>query len=345
MSKKPHKLFLWLPYISDITLKGKSVRFVFKGGKIKVNWNRIHSIMLYGNIIPLEQEFLEKCAFYKIPIVIHRRNMVRAVWIGNNYTSNREDLLTKQILVREDYRKRLHIVRRLLLAKFKSMAWLIAPPTTSVFKLKSLEELRNLEANHAQVYWNNYYKALNINSNRRHKDNIATTLLDATSKFVSSIILRWVHFHHLSPYHGFLHESTEYPSLVYDFFEPLRGYFDKVVFDTVREFKSKNLGYDGILSITIDKVKKFFDKKTYVHTTRQIVSIHELLHGVVLAFRAYLQRDAYRFIVPLPSKPKSGRPIKAGFVLYGHKAGMLDFWGQAKYISKEFHEVYHPKAT
>ncbi len=340
---KSNKLYLWIPYLSDIKIEPKSVRFVFKGGKVKIRWERIHSIMLYGKHIPLTQEFLEKCAFYKIPLVIHRRNMVRAVWITPNYTSNREDLLTKQILTRENMKKRAHIAKRLLIAKFKSMQWLIPAPAVNILRVNDIEQLRTIEANHAKIYWSRYYELLRIDGTRRDKNNIASKLLDATSKFVSSIILRWVHFHHLSPYHGYLHEPTDYPALVYDLFEPVRGYYDKVVFDILRKYKRKNLGEEGILGRTINAVKDFFNKKTYVHSTRQIVTIHELLHGIVLALRAYLLGLSYRFIVPVPSKPKTGRPIKAGFVLYGHKAGVIDFYGIAKHIAKEFSEEYEAK--
>lgn len=342
---KPNKIYLWLPYLNDMKIKPKSIRFVFKGGKVKVRWDRIHSIMLYGKHIPLPQEFLEKCAFYKIPIVIHRRNMVRAVWITPNYTSNREDLLTQQILVRNNLKKRLHIAKRLLIAKFKSMQWLTPPPMLNILKINDLEKLRTIEANHAKRYWEQFYKLLNVAGSRRGKNNFVTNILDASSKFISSIILRWIHFHHLSPYHGYLHEPTDYPALVYDLFEPLRGYFDKVVFDSIREFKKQNVSTEGLLAYTIEEIKNFFDKKTYVHSTRQIVSIHELLHGIVLALRAYLLRESYRFIVPIPTKPKTGRPIKAGFVLYGHKAGVIDFYKIAKNIANDFYQEYYPKTT
>ncbi len=340
---KRQKVYLWLPYLNDIKIEPKSARFVYKGGKVKIRWERIHSIMLYGKHIPLPQGFLEKCALYKIPIVIHRRNMVRAVWITPNYTSNREDLLTKQILARENLKKRLHIAKRLLIAKFKSMQWLIPPPAVNILRVNNLEQLRTIEANHAKIYWVKYYDLLKIEGTRRDKNNIASKVLDATSKFVSSIILRWVHFHHLSPYHGYLHEPTEYPALVYDLFEPVRGYYDKVVFNILREHKQVNLGEEGLLGKTINAVKEFFDKKTYVHSTRQIVTMHELLHGMVLALRAYLLGLSYRFIVPIPAKPKTGRPIKAGFVLYGHKAGVVDFYGIAKHIAKEFSEEYEAR--
>lgn len=342
---KQSKMYIWLPYLNDVKVTSDSVRFVFKGGKLKIKWKQIHSIMLYGKIIPLGQGFLEKCAYYKIPMVIHRRNMIRAIWITPSYTSNRADLLEKQVLVRSKKKKRMHIAKHLLIAKFKSMEWLVPPPTMNILRINDLGELRNIEANHAKNYWTKYYELLNITGTRRSKNNIATTVLDASSKFVSSIILRWIHFHHLSPYHGFLHEPTDYPSLVYDLFEPVRGYYDKVVFDALREFKNKDLTDESILGYVIDEIKEFFDKKTYVHSTKQIVSMHELLHGIVLALRAYLIGDSYRFIVPLPAKPKTGRPIKAGFVLYGHKAGIVDFYDIAKNVARDFYEEYHPKTT
>ena len=337
------KVPLWLPYLSEIRLYPTGVRFVYKGGKVRIEYKAIHSIMIYGKHPPLPQEFLENCARYKIPIVIHRRNMIRAVWITPNFTSGRVDLLTPQILFRENQKKRLHIAKRLLIAKFRSMQWLVAPPSLNILRINDLDRLRQIEANHARRYWDTYYRLLGSDASRRQKGNIITQVLDAYSKFVSSIILRWIHFHNLSPYHGYLHEPTDYPSLVYDFFEPLRGYFDKIVFDTLRKHKKENLTDEGITGKVINAIKEFFEKKTYVHSTKQIVTMHELLHGIVLAFRAYLLGDSYRFIVPIPAKPKTGRPIKAGFVLYGHKAGVIDYFGIAKQIASSFEEEYTPK--
>ena len=331
-----HKKFLWLPYLSDYKVQPKSVRFIYKGGKIKIEWNKIHSIMLYGNHVPLEQDLLESLAKHGIPVIIHRRNMHKAVWITPSNLSNRTDLLTKQILFRENEKKRLHFVRKTLAAKFKSMSWLVPVPRKALYRVFKIDQLRTIEANHAKQYWAQYYALLNVNSTRREKDNYLTHILDAVSKFVSAIILRWIHYHKLSPYHGFLHEPTDYPSLVYDLYEPYRGYIDKVVFDTIRSHRKEFDTETGLLTKVISEVKELFDTKVYVHSTRQIVTFHELLHGNVLALRSWLLRQAYRYVIPQPDRPKGWRPIKAGYKLYGHTAGATDFWGYAAETTENF---------
>lgn len=61
--------------------------------------------MLYGESCDLAQDFFEKCAFYKIPVVIHRRNMPRAVIITPTLPPDQENLLTKQIFFRQNEKK------------------------------------------------------------------------------------------------------------------------------------------------------------------------------------------------------------------------------------------------
>jgi len=41
----------------------------------------------------------------------------------------------------------------------------------------------------------------------------------------------------------------------------------------------------------------------------------------------------------MPEKPNGGRPIKAGFKLYGHSAGITDFWSEAKSIADNFNVI------
>ncbi len=334
---RKRKQYLWLPYLSQINFKEKSVEFIYKGGREEIQWTKIHSIMIYGNSIDLPVEFLEKCAFYKIPVVFHRRNLPRAVFISPTLPPDQEDLLTKQITYRENEKKRNHIAKKLLQAKFKGMNWLLPIRRDLLYRKVHLEDMIEVEAWHAKRYWKEYYRLLNIKSDRRDDDkDIAETCLDAVSKFISGIFLRWILYHNLSPFHGFLHKPTDYPALVYDLMEPYRGYFDKVVFEAVKEIKDKKLSTTGFVGKVINRIKKLLDTEVYVHSTRQIVDFHELFHGIVLALRSYLLGNSSRFIVPMPSKPKGGRPIKAGFELYGHRAGKTDFWEKARKVAKIF---------
>lgn len=333
------KFYLWLPYLGKISVLPKTVTFCYQGGEEKIPWTKIHSIMLYGESCDLPQKFLEKCAFYKIPVVIHRRNLPRATLITPTFSSNQEDLLSRQIFYRKNKKKQAYIAKRLLQAKFKSMAWLLPVNRDLLYQVTSWEKMIAIESWHAKQYWEKYFQKLNIHGNRRGDNNEAKEILDATSKFVSGIILRWILYHNLSPYHGFLHKPTDYPALVYDLMEPYRGYFDQIVFKTLQEEKGKS-GGNKTMALSINNVKTFLDTKIYVEATRQIVTFQELFHGIVLALRTYLLGETKRFIIPLPSKPNGGRPVKAGYKLYGHKAGITNFWPETKEVAKKFEKIY-----
>lgn len=344
--KNKRKQYLWLPYLSKLILKPKTVKFIYKGGEVLIAWRNIHSIMIYGRSVELPQEFLEKSAFYKIPVIVHRRHIPRAVIVSPTLPPDQENILTQQILYRENKKKRSYIAKRLLQAKFKSMNWLVPVNRDLLYRLINIQDMTNVESWHARRYWKDYYTKLGISSGRRNGDkNIATVILDAVSKFVSGILLRWILYHNLSPYHGFLHKPTDYPALVYDLMEPYRGYFDKVVFDSIKELQEKDKTEAQIIGFTIENLKEFLDQQVYVHSTRQIATFNELLHGVVLALRAYLLGNTRRFIVPMPGKPNGGRPVKAGYFLYGHTAGKTNFWERARKVAQETAELIENSST
>lgn len=334
------KKYIWLPYLSSITDKNKEVIFSYKGGETKIEYKDIHSIMIYGAGCNLSLDFLEKCAFYKIPVIYHRRNLPRATIISSTLSTDQNDLITKQIIYRNNIKKRNYIAKRLISAKLKSMDWLIPYKRDLLFRVFDLKKIQNIEAWQSKIYWKEYFKRLGMPElKRRDGNNEIKKTLDAVSKFIIGVVLRWILYHNLSPYHGFLHQPTEYPALAYDLIEPYRGYFDKVVFDTIKEAKTKKVLENKYLPMAIENIKNFFEKKVYVHSTKQITTFQELLHGIVLSLRVYLLNETRRFIIPLPEKPNGGRPIQAGFKLYGHSAGVTDFWQEAKIISDQFQEV------
>lgn len=336
------KQYIWLPYANNITAGAKKVKIDYKGGQIDSQWKDIHSIMFYGATADIPQDFLEKCALYKIPVVIHRRNIPRAVIICPTLPPDQESILTKQIIFRENQKKKSYIAKKLLQAKFKSMNWLTPLNRDLLYRITDTQTMLNIEAWHAKNYWSRYYKKLNIRGSRRgNNQDIPGKCLDAVSKFVSGVMLRWILYHSISPYHGFLHKPTDYPALVYDLIEPYRGYFDKAVFDAILAARKDKAGNDQqCLAYAIENLKKLLDSTVYVEATRQTATFQEMLHGVVLALRSYLIGNTKRFIVPLPSKPNGGRPIKAGYRLYGHIAGKTDFWEQTKKVAAEFERQY-----
>ena len=174
MQKRNNKIPLWLPYTTSITVKKTKVSFVYKGGEYADDLNNILSIMFYGSICDLQESFLQACSTYRIPVCFHRRNMPTALWITpSTTTSKKEDVLTKQILFKHSGKKGAHIARKLLHAKFQSMEWLVAYPSTFRKKYYSLEEMRNIEATHAKVYWKKYFDRLQVSGYTRRGEQYA----------------------------------------------------------------------------------------------------------------------------------------------------------------------------
>jgi len=340
MKDKRKKVPLWLPYTSEITVKKTVIHFAYKGGTCDIDIKDTLSILLYGNTCPLPHDFLDVCVKYGVPICIHRRNMPKAVWITpSTTTTTQEDILSRQISVRNNEKKSRHITRKLLDAKFKGMEWLVPYPFD--FKKATLPQqtMVAIEARHARVYWERYYALLGYTGTRRGKANELKSILDAVSKLVSGVLLRYIVYHRMSPYHGFTHTPNDYPSLVYDLMEPYRGYVDKAVFNAVLE--ARNAGVSDpkeLMARCITAVEDMFDEDVYVPATRQLASFQELLHGSVLALRAYIQGISRQLIVPMPGKPNGGRPLNVGYRLYGRSAGPTDFWARAEKTSARYAE-------
>ena len=338
-TKNNRRLPVWIPYLNVVKTTPSKVTLEYKGGTLNTRWTRVQSIMLYGGHCPLSEDFLEYCRKFKIPICIHKRNVANAIWVTQNSGRNTTDLLTPQIIFRRNKKKQRHITYKLLNAKFKSMEWLVTYPLKFNARL-TVDEMRVIESIHAKRYWNEYYKKLGYDQFfRRSGDNPIKSSLDAISKFTTGIMLRWLCYHNLSPYHGFLHIPTDYPALAYDLIEPYRGYIEKAFFNTVLESKAKNKDIDSFVDRGIVSTKDLMNSEVYTNPTRQIVTFQELLHGNVLALRSYLLKTSVRFIPPIPSKPNGGRPVKAGYKLYGRSAGPTDFWQEASSVSVDHEQT------
>ena len=308
------------------------VNFEYKGGVCDIDIKNTASILFYGAVCDIPEDFLALCTKRKVPICVHRRNMPNASWIIPTSGCGADDIISRQTAVRANEKKRAHIARKLLKAKFVGMNWLAPEPFDFNTKLKTPEAMRSVEARHARMYWDKYYLALGLKGfSRRGASHTLKSVLDAVSKLIAGVILRYIIYHRISPYHAFLHTPTDYPSLIYDLMEPYRGYIEKVVFDA---FKEREEGFDDkkMLGLCISLVEDFLDMQVYCPATRQLVTFQELLHGNILALRAYLLGETRQFIVPIPGKPNGGRPVKTGYRLYGRSAGPTNFWTVAQKV-------------
>ncbi len=336
---------LWLPYLQSAELKrGGQFEFVYNGGEVTTDLSDISSILIYGDTTtPLSPRMLDSIARKGVPIILHRRHMARPVYITAGWRPDPDDTISHQLVKRQNSQLATHISRQLLLAKFKSMSWLIPP--AELPGRASVAHLRNIEAQHAKKYWRTYMEYLGrttghpewtrrpprpvageTNTAPFMLKNPAGAALDAVSKFTSGVVLRWIAYHHLSPFHGFLHEPTDYPSLVYDLMEPYRGLLEQELLQT---WIRSETPVEDLTDVAIQTTKEWFDRRTYVPLTRQIATHQELLHGAVLSLKFYLLGRQRKFHVPMPGRPKGGRPAKVEFLLYGRHAGRTDFWTEA----------------
>jgi CRISPR-associated endonuclease Cas1 len=316
------KVSLWLPYLQgvDKLAKGKDTyRFSYNGGAVDCPLNRLEFIMVYGASGHLSIEFLDRLSAYKIPFFIHRRNIVSPYVFYPTSLKSDKDILTPQILARENKIKRVYIARTLIKERVKRFSARIVIPVSKVGllnKARTIEGIRAIEAQITKRYWSKFYDELGLKASRREDNNPVNEALDAGSYFLFGIILRWVLFHKLSPTHGFLHEPTSYPALCYDLMEPFRYLVEDSV---AHAYSLGETNSKALTQATFSGIKARLDETVYVPSTRQRVARKNLLHGIVLALRSYLVSETTRFVVPVEGQKKGGRPPKVAFRLPGGK--------------------------
>jgi CRISPR/Cas system-associated endonuclease Cas1 len=327
-----HKVPIWLPYLQSIAQLGDDkFKFVYNGGETEANIKNISSIMLYGEYGTVDLKTIENICNKGVPLIIHRRNKPSPLLICTPLRPELKDTLTAQLIARQNKITTFHIARQILKAKFAAMRWLI-PNVPSLPTRGDLSELRNIEASHARKYWNCYYQTLGCVSSRRRIGGYIKSALDAQSAYLSGIILRWITYHHLSPFHGFLHVQSDYPALIYDLIEPYRAHFEKIAAEQFQQVKDPDENR-AVVAMVINASKEAVDELVYTGLTRQIVTRHELFHGIVLSLKNYLLKNQPRFLIPTVDKPNGGRPRKVVFRLYGRQAGKTNFWHVARHIA------------
>ena len=314
------KTSLWLPYFSNVEKipRTKFWHLSFNGGDIAVNLDEIDFVMFYGASGSLPLEFLDALSQHKIPFMIHRRNQVHPYVFFPADSSDNEDILTHQIFVREHAQKKTYVAKTLIRHRFEKFESLIAVSGGQYRRLRqaaSVAMVRQIEAQTSARFWDTWYEHLGVEGNRRDGGPLANAL-DAGSKFLYGVILRWVLFHKLSPCHGFLHEPTGYPSLIYDLMEPYRYMIEDSVAAAYEAIDEKT-DEKKLVAASLNELKRFLDVVIYVPATRQYVRRKNLLHGVVLALRAYLLDESLRLVIPTEGAKKGGRPPKVGYRLPG----------------------------
>lgn len=317
------KVSIWIPYFSEVTKEigtGKW-KIIYNGGELVAELNKIDFILFYGATGNLPLAFLDDLSMHGITFIIHRQNMVRPYFFFPSNVGSEKDVLSSQILCRENEIKRTYIARLLISERINSFKRKI-PVYDEIYrdlgKARTVDRVRGIEANASARYWKFWFQDLGFDESRR-SDNPISTALDAGSKFFYGIILRWILFHKLSPCHGYLHVTTNYPSLVYDLMEPYRYIIEDAVSAAYIETNSKDEKI--LVAKTLQNIKESLDEVVYVPATRQYIRRKNLLHGIVLALRVYLLSESKRLIIPVEGERKGGRTPNCKYKLPADSKG------------------------
>ena len=319
-NKRGSRCALWLPYVSGAEkLKGQTWRFKFNGGDVDVELPKLDCIMFYGASGEIPIALIDALATHRVPLLVHRRNVGRPAVFLPAPRVDAEDMLTRQILARANAPKRTYVARTLVRERFRSVGNMLNVAASSYRRLaeaRDLKRVRVWEAEQAKRYWSLYFARLGHAGVSRRGGGPLPSALDAGSMFLSGVILRWLLVHRLSPSHGFLHEGTDYMGLVYDLMEPARYMIEEAVAEACAAGSAD--APTDLTKGTLSLLKRSLEKVVYVPATRQFVRRKNLLHGGVLALRAYLAGDMRRFVVPAEGERKGGRPPKVSYRLPGN---------------------------
>lgn len=324
-SSRGHRQALWLPYIQSITKKPRSKRWIlaWNGGAMETDLSSVDFIMIYGGFGVLPIEFLDDLNQQRVCLAVHRRNQERPYLFIPSSSADQEDILTFQLCVRSNEKSAAYVARTLIREKLASTG-VMCPVSGADFKRlaasRNVASVLSIEAQHASRYWPTFYQAI-LGQNtplpqRRECDHPINRALDAGSYFLHGVLLRWVLFHKLSPFHGYLHRATGYTSLVYDLLEPYRWWIDQAVLRA-----APKVGVDDaqlLIQESIGQLKAALEEMVYVPATRQIVRRKSLLHGAVLGLRAWLLDKQVRLVIPVEGQKKGGRPPNLGFKIPGY---------------------------
>ena len=311
---------MWLPYVSRVEKVKKSVwRFTYNGGEVDTDVARLDCVMFYGATGQIPIALIDDLAALRVPLLVHRRNIGRPAVFLPAPRADANDILTKQIIARTHGPKRAYIARTLVRERFRGVKNTLPLPDAVYRRLartRTLGEVRLWEAEQSRKYWRRYFTLIGYPDVTRREKGTLPAALDAGSTFLSGILLRWLLIHRLSPSHGFLHEGTDYMGLVYDLMEPARYMIEESLAAACKAHLPDG-DADSLTKATLSALKSNLEKVVYVPATRQSVRRKNLLHGNVLALRAYLAGDMRRFVIPAAGERKGGRPPNVSYWLPG----------------------------
>lgn len=310
----------YLPYLQSIEPIHKAKipslwRAKYRGGEVDIDLRRAENIVVYGAAGVLPILFLHAAAEHRTSVSFQRANGTPLNSFFPAARSDRKDLLSAQIRARDDARRRMYVARTIVLARIQSQSWLAGSGYRSGLidakKARTLAELRVAEASQARRYFDAYFEACGVPAATRRDGSPLAQSIDAALMLLRGSLMRWLVAHHLSPHHGFLHEPSSYAALVFDLIEPFRTWAERAAFDVATSARGANPGS------AVEVLTDMLSQPVYCAVTSQWVRRKAMLHGVVLAVRAYLDGDMLRLTLPFEGRPKPGRPYCVTYRLPG----------------------------
>jgi CRISPR/Cas system-associated endonuclease Cas1 len=321
-NSRSRKASVWIPYFEGVEkVKGTTYKLRFNGGPVDIDLKKVDCLLIYGAAGSFPVDFLEALNTYSITLLIHRRNIPTPMVFHPLNTKDQADVLTKQIVCRQDARRRVYVAKTLIAARLHSMAWLApiaAVRFSQIRACRTLQKVRQIEAEQTRNYWERFYWQAGIQDVARRSVHPINAALDAGSFFMFGVLLRWVLFHRMSPAHGFMHEPTDYQSLVFDLMEPYRVIFERAVL----EAWLADPAADTLTVRSLSLLKGSLGNDAFVGAARATASRKSLLHAVVLALRAYLLGEMPRLVIPMEGGSLTGRPPKLSYSVPGARTAL-----------------------
>ncbi|WP_415912428.1 CRISPR-associated endonuclease Cas1 [Neptuniibacter sp. QD37_11] len=309
----------WLPSVVSIQPQQQKSQdiwhIVFQEGEATVDLSQCDMVMFYGETGDLPIAFLADAATHEVCVMVHQEHASHPLVLHPHQRKGQEDVLTNQILCRENQRRRVVFAKACVRQRLLQTQWLKPISQKALDRLKAqtaLMPVRLLESCYAKRHWAEYYASLGLTGN--HQDNKPVSqALDSLSDYLQSIMLRWVYLHRLSPFHGFLHEPINATSLLHDLMEPVRHWVELAVHQSFRE------GGEGQLTArSMARLKTMLTERVEVPNLQIEATRDNILHGTVMAARAYIMKDMRNLVFPQDAEAREvRRPIKTSYEVPG----------------------------
>lgn len=312
----------YFPYFSSMTrVKNGQWLIGYNGGEELVrlaNTSLISFVGVNKDTGSLPLTFILEAGKQKTAIMVCNTHQRQPSLIMPQSMNRSEDVLTAQILHRENEKQAAYVSRILVGEMFKARGKIAEIPTvieTQLGGTRNRKEVMKIEALASRDYWTRFYNKVNEAGLSRREPHPINDALNALSRYQSGIILRWCLVHGLSPIHGYLHARSEYEGLVYDLMEPYRYLVEMAVYDTVKNNGACNS--EKLIQLSTARYKALLNEEVYIEPTNQRVYRKAMLHGSVIALRHYLLKKMKRFLPPRETTNIQGRPFKCSYMVPG----------------------------